>query len=88
MQAYHAGFSHGANTAEAVNFMLADWLPYARLSMAAYRALRFAHRKPNPNASLDPEPDPDSDPDPGPGPGSDPDPDPDPGPGPDPQPDP
>jgi len=39
-QAYHAGFSHGANTAEAVNFMLADWLPYARLSMAAYRALR------------------------------------------------
>ena len=39
--------------------MLADWLPYARLSMAAYRALRFAHRKPNPNASLDPEPDPD-----------------------------
>ena len=56
--------------------MLADWLPYARLSMAAYRALRFAHPKPNPNASLDPGPDPDSDPDPDPD--SDPDSDPDP----------
>ena len=38
-QAYHAGFSHGFNTAEAVNFMLLDWLPYARASMARYRAI-------------------------------------------------
>ena len=38
-QAYHAGFSHGANTAEAVNFMLLDWLPYARIANARYRAM-------------------------------------------------
>ena len=39
-QAYHAGFSHGANTAEAVNFMLLDWLPYAAAANARYRGMK------------------------------------------------
>jgi len=38
-QGYHAGFSHGFNTAEAVNFMLHDWLPYAASAMARYQRL-------------------------------------------------
>ena len=38
-QAYHAGFSHGFNTAEAVNFMLPDWLPYATASSLRYQML-------------------------------------------------
>ena len=38
-QAYHAGFSHGFNTAEAVNFMLDDWLPYAKAADQRYRLL-------------------------------------------------
>ena len=38
-QAYHAGFSHGFNTAEAVNFMLTDWLPYAEAASARYRMM-------------------------------------------------
>jgi len=37
--AYHAGFSHGFNTAEAVNFMLHDWLPYAVAAAERYRLL-------------------------------------------------
>lgn len=39
-QAYHAGFSHGFNTAEAVNFVLSEWLPYAKLANERYRAMR------------------------------------------------
>ena len=38
-RAYHAGFSHGFNTAEAVNFMLTDWLPYAKRAADWYRTL-------------------------------------------------
>jgi len=38
-KAYHAGFSHGWNAAEAVNFMLPDWLPYASAAVAWYREL-------------------------------------------------
>jgi len=38
-QAYHAGFSHGFNTAEAVNFMMDDWLPYAQAAATRYRLL-------------------------------------------------
>jgi len=38
-QAYHAGFSHGFNAAEAVNFMLLDWLPYAYSAAAFYRSI-------------------------------------------------
>jgi len=36
-RAYHAGFSHGFNCAEAVNFATPDWLPYGRHAMACYR---------------------------------------------------
>ena len=36
-QAYHAGFSHGFNCGEAVNFAPASWLPFGRLSVENYR---------------------------------------------------
>jgi len=36
-QAYHAGFSHGLNVAEACNFATVDWLPYGRRSVEKYR---------------------------------------------------
>lgn len=36
-QAYHAGFSHGWNMAEACNFALPDWLPFGRKAMERYR---------------------------------------------------
>ena len=35
--AYHAGFSHGFNCGEAVNFAPASWLPFGRLSVDNYR---------------------------------------------------
>jgi len=38
-QSYHAGFSHGFNTAEAVNFMLLDCLPYAEMANLKYSAM-------------------------------------------------
>ncbi|KAG6841826.1 hypothetical protein C0991_006233 [Blastosporella zonata] len=40
-KAYHAGFNHGFNFNEAVNFALPDWLPYGRDCVARYRE----HRK-------------------------------------------
>lgn len=36
--AYHAGFSHGFNVAEACNFALPDWLPWGRTAAERYRA--------------------------------------------------
>ncbi|KAG6335290.1 hypothetical protein ID866_3794 [Astraeus odoratus] len=40
-KAYHAGFNHGLNFNEAVNFALPDWLPYGRDCVKRYRE----HRK-------------------------------------------
>jgi hypothetical protein len=42
-QAYHCGFNHGVNVAEAVNFAPANWLPYSVRSVERYRAY---HRAP------------------------------------------
>eukprot|EP01104_Vermistella_antarctica_P006858 TRINITY_DN1754_c0_g4_i1.p1 TRINITY_DN1754_c0_g4~~TRINITY_DN1754_c0_g4_i1.p1 ORF type:complete len:743 (-),score=124.96 TRINITY_DN1754_c0_g4_i1:71-2299(-) len=39
-QAYHAGFNHGFNCAEAVNFATADWLPFGRKALDRYRSFR------------------------------------------------
>merc|ERR1712048_189118 len=35
-RAYHAGFSHGFNIGEAVNFATADWLRWGRVSLGNY----------------------------------------------------
>ncbi|KAG6868752.1 hypothetical protein C0993_011021 [Termitomyces sp. T159_Od127] len=40
-KAYHAGFNHGLNFNEAVNFALPEWLPYGRDCVVRYRE----HRK-------------------------------------------
>merc|ERR1719193_638117 len=39
-QAYHAGFNHGYNVAEAVNFATADWFTFGFKSLSWYRTLR------------------------------------------------
>ena len=38
--AYHGGFNHGVNAAEAVNFVPADWLRFGAASLLRYRAFR------------------------------------------------
>lgn len=38
-QAYHAGFSHGFNCGEAVNFALADWFPFGAAACKRYENL-------------------------------------------------
>ncbi|KAF8528802.1 jumonji superfamily protein [Hysterangium stoloniferum] len=40
-KAYHAGFNHGLNFNEAVNFALPEWLPYGRACVQRYQE----HRK-------------------------------------------
>lgn len=35
--AFHAGFSHGFNCAEAVNIADVDWLPHGRAAVENYR---------------------------------------------------
>ncbi|KAF5393073.1 hypothetical protein D9757_001208 [Collybiopsis confluens] len=46
-KAYHAGFNHGLNFNEAVNFALPDWLSHGRDCVQRYRAFRklpvFSH---------------------------------------------
>lgn len=41
-QAYHGGFNHGFNCAEAVNFALQDWIPHGTLCTEIYRRFRKA----------------------------------------------
>ncbi|KAL6043476.1 Lysine-specific demethylase 5A, partial [Balamuthia mandrillaris] len=41
-QAYHAGFNHGFNCAESVNFATPDWLPFGRKAIQRYRTIRRA----------------------------------------------
>lgn len=48
-QAYHAGFNHGFNFNEAVNFAPPDWEPYGQLSVLRLQAFRrspcFSHNE-------------------------------------------
>jgi len=48
-QAYHAGFNHGYNVAESVNFATPDWLPFGRRAMSRYRKFKrgpvFSHQE-------------------------------------------
>lgn len=39
-KAYHGGFSHGWNAAEAVNFATLDWLPYGLEAVRRYAKVR------------------------------------------------
>lgn len=38
-RAYHAGFSHGCNIGEAVNFATSHWLSFGRLAIERYRSI-------------------------------------------------
>jgi len=46
-QAYHAGFNHGYNCAEAVNFATIDWLKFGAKCVDTYRKFKkepcFSH---------------------------------------------
>ncbi len=39
-KAYHGGFSHGWNAAEAVNFAVLDWLPFGLEAVRRYAKVR------------------------------------------------
>ncbi|XP_010530011.1 PREDICTED: lysine-specific demethylase JMJ706 isoform X2 [Tarenaya hassleriana] len=39
-RAYHAGFSHGFNCGEAVNFAMGDWFPFAAIASSRYAHLK------------------------------------------------
>jgi histone demethylase JARID1 len=39
-QAFHAGFNHGFNCAEAVNFATPDWIKWGAKAQAQYRKIR------------------------------------------------
>jgi hypothetical protein len=43
-RAYHAGFSHGCNIGEAVNFATSGWIPYGRRAINRYRVLPVVKR--------------------------------------------
>jgi len=42
--AFHGGFSHGLNCAEAVNFAVPEWLPYGRQALEKYHKERGSKR--------------------------------------------
>ncbi|CAG8587699.1 6134_t:CDS:2, partial [Ambispora gerdemannii] len=48
-RAYHAGFNHGFNMNEAVNFALPDWVPYGQDSINYYKTIArppvFSHER-------------------------------------------
>lgn len=44
---YHAGFSHGFNLAEAVNFVLPEWFPMGHQAVERYWHLRLGHILPH-----------------------------------------
>jgi histone demethylase JARID1 len=55
-RAYHAGFNHGFNVAESVNFALTDWISFGRLAVETYRFSRsavFSHHEYIVKAALD-----------------------------------
>lgn len=43
-RAFHAGFSHGFNCAEAVNFATDDWLQYGREARLKYKKMKKKRR--------------------------------------------
>jgi len=57
-RSYHAGFNHGFNCAESVNFATEDWINFGRQAVESYRFMRsavFPHEDIIYNAALKPE---------------------------------
>jgi len=55
-QAYHAGFSHGFNVAEACNFALPEWLPFGAAAAERYRTGGAGRADPGLNVIVFPAP--------------------------------